>query len=133
MRPPNPCFCYPGVKLTGLLFVEAGLLLLNDAFEYSLLSTPVQRAVADGRGFRLVAEVSFPLSDALTVNARAGAVHWSVDAEDSAEEESDSDVTLGIGIEYAVRDSLGVQLRYDAYRFSDVDVDTASIGLRYRF
>lgn len=91
----------------------------------------------DGLDFGLVG--TLPISDELSLLARVGVLSWEGELtyEDPAfvEKYSDSgsDVFFGGGLEFAPGGPLAVRGEFTRYSIDDVDVDTVSASLVYRF
>ena len=90
-------------------------------------------ASADGFELGLVGRI--PLGDKFAVFGRIGNYWWSGDVTiDGVESsESSSDVSYGIGAEFAIRPSFVLTADWRRYTLDDVDLDAAMLGLVVRF
>ncbi|GGC09116.1 hypothetical protein GCM10011352_39350 [Marinobacterium zhoushanense] len=92
-----------------------------------------------------------PVSDSIDLFARAGMLHWQSDASfsgtitidgdtftsGSGELDDGTDPYLGLGASYAFNDNVSVNAQWNRYMLDmlgeDLDIDTLSVGLAYRF
>ncbi|WP_286240447.1 outer membrane beta-barrel protein [Neptuniibacter halophilus] len=106
----------------------------------------------DATGFFLGLRGNYALNDAFTLFGRAGLLNWESDltlagtatidgvaytGSFSGEAADGTDPYLGLGVEYNFNENLSAKLQYNRYFLDfegeDLDVDTFTAGLSYRF
>lgn len=90
-------------------------------------------AEADGLEVGLV--FRWPLSSQFSLSGRAGYLWWDAQTRvlSLGDADSGSEAFAGIGAEYQASERLAVTLAWTRYQLDDLDVDQASLGLRWRF
>lgn len=93
---------------------------------------------ADGFNFSLVVDI--PINDMLGLYASAGNLHWDDTAryyldgyyEDSYTVEG-NDWNFGAGVKAEIFDGLNLKFGYIEYQLDDIEVETVTAGIVYRF
>lgn len=97
------------------------------------------RISLDAQTFGVRAVGAVPLTDGFSLYARVGFQRWDAKVEGSAGtqlligEDSGTDLTLGLGGEFAFSERVALRGGWDRYKFDDVDADAASLGLKISF
>lgn len=106
----------------------------------------------DATGFFYGVRGDLPVSESVNLFARLGLLHWQSDFDmsgtvtidgvsysgnASAELDSGTDPYLGLGADYSFNDNVSVNAQWNRYMLDvadeDLDIDTFSVGLTYRF
>lgn len=139
---------YGGYRFNRNFAVEAGYFDLG-RFNYSYNTTPPGSLGGDlrVRGLNLDLVGIFPVSDRFSVFGRVGAAYAQSRTSfnntgavpfAASRKESDTNLKVGVGLEYAFSDRLSVRAELERYRINDAlrsrgHIDMASIGLVYSF
>ena len=140
---------FGGYQLNRNFAVEGGYFDLG-RFNYALNTTPLGTFSGDTRvrGLNLDLVGMLPLSDRFTIFGRAGAAYaqsranftrtGALPLNFSSTSRNDTNLKVGIGMQYAITEALAVRAELERYRVSDPvrnrgNIDMASIGLVYRF
>lgn len=98
------------------------------------------RVELDAQSFGARAVGSVPLSDAASIYARIGFQRWDGDVNATVGtqnliggEDSGTDLTFGLGAEYALSEKVSLRGGWDRYKLDDVDVDSANLGIKIHF
>ncbi len=124
---------FAGYEVNDFLSFEVSLLRFDSIYKYYPLNTPTQQAVADGHGINAAAALALPISSRFQLKGRAGFLHWSADASDADLDDSGTDLSVGLGIEYRFNDALSVHADYDVFQFGEFDTYVGTLSLSYRF
>lgn len=87
-----------------------------------------ERVEIDGWSASLMAGV--PLGERFDVYARLGVIAWDASARSPSLNDSGTELLTGLGATWNVTQRWGVQLAYDRV---DLDIDSRSLGVVYRF
>ena len=140
---------FGGYQFNRNFAVEGGYFDLG-RFNYSLNTTPLGTFSSDTRvrGLNLDLVGILPLSDQFSIFGRAGAAYaqsranfsgtGALPLNGSPTSRNDTNLKVGIGMQYAITEALAVRAELERYRVSDPvrnrgNIDMASIGLVYRF
>ena len=140
---------FGGYQLNRNFAVEGGYFDLG-RFNYSLNTTPLGTFAADTRvrGLNLDLVGILPFNDQFSVFGRVGAAYAqsrSNFARTGAQtltsaptSRNDTNLKVGVGMQYALTEALAVRAELERYRISDPvrnrgNIDMASVGLVYRF
>lgn len=140
---------FGGYQFNRNFAVEGGYFDLG-RFNYSLNTTPLGTFSADTRvrGLNLDLVGFLPLTEQFSVFGRAGAAYAQSRANfartgalplaNSPTSRNDTNLKVGIGMQYAFTEALALRAELERYRVSDPvrnrgNIDMASIGLVYRF
>ena len=140
---------FGGYQLNRNFAVEGGYFDLG-RFNYGLNTTPVGTFTSDTRvrGLNLDLVGILPLTEQFSVFGRAGAAYAQSRANfsrtgalpltNSPTSRNDTNLKVGIGMQYAITEALALRAELERYRISDPirnrgNIDMASIGLVYRF
>lgn len=139
---------YGGYRLSRNLAVEAGYFDLG-RFDYLYNTTPAGSLNGNlrVRGLNLDLVGILPVSDRFSVFGRVGAAYTQarssfgrtgVVPQAASRNEKDTNLKLGLGVQYAVTDRLSVRGEIERYRVNDAvrsrgHIDMASVGLVYSF
>ena len=140
---------FGGYQLTPNFAVEGGYFDLG-RFNYSSSTTPAGTFSGNNRvnGLNLDLVGTLPLSDRFSVLGRVGAAYAQnrgsfastgfVPLNTSNPRRNETNLKIGLGLQYAISEALSVRAELERYRISDPirnrgNVDMASIGLVYRF
>lgn len=140
---------FGGYQLTPNFAVEGGYFDLG-RFGYGSTTTPAGTFSGNTRvnGLNLDLVGTLPLSDRFSVLGRVGAAYAQnrgsfastgfVPLNTSNPRRNDTNLKIGLGIQYAITEALSVRGELERYRINDPirnrgNVDMASIGLVYRF
>lgn len=140
---------FGGYQFNRNFAVEGGYFDLG-RFNYALNTTPLGTFSSDTRvrGLNLDLVGMLPLSDQFSIFGRAGAAYAQSRANfagtgvlplnGSPTSRNDTNLKVGIGMQYAITEALAVRAELERYRVSDPvrnrgNIDMASIGLVYRF
>lgn len=98
------------------------------------------RIELDGQSFGARAVGSVPLSESVSIFARVGFQRWDGDVKATVGtqnliggKDSGTDLTFGLGAEYAFSEQVSLRGGWDRYKFDDVDVDSANLGIKFNF
>lgn len=111
--------------------VEAGY---NDFGSVSTSAGPLS-AGARADGLELGMVLRWPVSERFSLTGRAGYLWWDAKTFVSTISVSDSgsESFAGFGAEYQAGERTAVTVGWTRYQLDDLDVDYASVGLRWRF
>ena len=139
---------YGGYRLSRNFAVEAGYFDLG-RFDYLYNTTPAGSLNGNlrVRGLNLDLVGILPVSDRFSVFGRAGAAYTQARSSfgssggvplASSRNEKDTNLKLGVGVQYAFSDRLSVRAELERYRVKDAvrsggRIDMASVGLVYSF
>ena len=140
---------FGGYQMNRNFAVEGGYFDLG-RFNYSVNTTPLGTFTSDTRvrGLNLDLVGMLPLSDQFSVFGRVGAAYAQSRANfartnplllnNSPTSRNDTNLKVGLGMQYAITEALAVRAELERYRVSDPvrnrgNIDMASIGLVYRF
>ena len=140
---------FGGYQLNRNFAVEGGYFDLG-RFSYGLGTTPAGTFSGNTRvrGLNLDLVGILPLSDSFSVFGRVGAAYaqsranfastGAVPVNTSGTRSNDTNLKLGLGMQYAITEALAVRAEIERYRVSDPvrnrgHIDMASVGLVYRF
>ena len=140
---------FGGYQLNRNFSLEGGYFDLG-RFNYAINTTPIGTFTSDTRvrGLNLDLVGILPLTDQFSVFGRVGAAYAQTRANfartgtlslvDSPTSRNDTNVKVGLGMQYAFTEALAVRAELERYRISDPvrnrgNIDMASIGLIYRF
>lgn len=140
---------FGGYKLTPNFAVEGGYFDLG-RFGYRTATTPTGTFSGDTRvkGLNLDLVGMLPLLDRLSAFGRVGAAYsqskanftssGAVPVNTASRNRNDTNLKVGLGLQYAITDALAVRGEVERYRISDPirnrgNVNMASIGLVYSF
>ena len=140
---------FGGYQLTPNFAVEGGYFDLGK-FNYGSGTTPAGSFSGNTRvqGLNLDLVGTLPLSDRFSVLGRVGAAYAQnrgsfastgfVPLSVSNQNRNDTNLKVGLGLQYAISDVLSVRAEIERYRISDPirnrgNIDMASVGLVYRF
>ena len=140
---------FGGYQLNRNFAVEGGYFDLG-RFNYALSTTPVGTFSSDTRvrGLNLDLVGMLPLSDQFSVFGRVGAAYAQSRANptrtgalllnNSSTSRKDTNVKVGLGLQYAITEALAVRAELERYRINDPirnrgHIDMASVGLVYKF
>ena len=140
---------FGGYQLNRNLAVEGGYFDLG-RFNYSVNTTPLGTFTSDARvrGLNLDLLGILPLTDQFSVFGRVGAAYaqsranftrtGAMPLSSSPTSRNDTNLKVGLGMQYAITEALAVRAELERYRISDPirnrgNIDMASIGLVYRF
>ena len=140
---------FGGYQFNRNFAVEGGYFDLG-RFNYSLNTTPLGTFAADTRvrGLNLDLVGFLPLTEQFSVFGRVGAAYAQSRANfartgalpltNSPTSRNDTNLKVGIGMQYAFTEALALRAELERYRVSDPvrnrgNIDMASIGLVYRF
>lgn len=140
---------FGGYQLNRNFAVEGGYFDLG-RFNYAVNTTPLGTFTSDTRvrGLNLDLVGLLPLTDKFSVLGRIGAAYAQSRANftgtgampltSSPTSRNDTNLKVGLGIQYAITEALAVRAELERYRVSDPvrnrgNIDMASIGLVYRF
>ena len=140
---------FGGYQLTPNFAVEGGYFDLG-RFNYGSTTTPLGSFSGNSRinGLNLDLVGTVPLSDRFSAFGRVGAAYAQnranfastgfVPAITNNPSRNETNLKVGLGIQYAITEALSVRAEIERYRISDPirnrgNVDMASIGLVYRF
>ena len=140
---------YGGYRLNRYIAVEGGYFDLGD---FGFKATTVPAGTLTGniklRGLNLDLVGTLPITDKFSVFGRIGANYTqardtfsaagAVNVLDPNPSTRDTNLKVGLGLEYAFNDSLAMRAELERYRINDAvgnkgDIDLASVGLVYRF
>jgi OOP family OmpA-OmpF porin len=91
----------------------------------------------EGTAWELVGIGAYPIVDKLSVYGKLGAYRGELEAPGA--EETNSDLTYGVGLQYDVLKNVGVRGEWQRYNkmgggaIDETDVDVLSVGVVYRF
>ena len=90
---------------------------------------------AEADGLELGFVFRWPLSERFSLTGRAGYLWWDAETRvaNLSATDSGSDPFLGIGGEFQASERVAVTLGWSRYKLDDIDVDYASLGLRFQF
>ena len=140
---------FGGYQLNRNFAVEGGYFDLG-RFNYALNTTPLGTFTSDTRvrGLNLDLVGMLPLSEQFSVFGRVGAAYAQSRSNfantgvsplvNSPSSRNDTNLKVGIGMQYAFTEALALRAELERYRISDPirnrgNIDMASIGLVYRF
>lgn len=140
---------FGGYQLNRNFAVEGGYFDLG-RFNYGLNTSPFGSFASDTRirGLNLDLVGLLPLTDQFSVFGRIGAAYaqsrgnfartGALPLNNVATNRNDTNLKVGLGLQYAFTDALAVRAELERYRISDPvrnrgNIDMASIGLVYRF
>ena len=140
---------FGGYQFNRNFAVEGGYFDLG-RFNYSVNTTPLGTFSSDTRvrGLNLDLVGILPLTEQFSVFGRAGAAYAQSRANftrtgalpliNSPTSRNDTNLKVGIGMQYAITEALALRAELERYRVSDPvrnrgNIDMASIGLVYRF
>ena len=140
---------FGGYQLNRNFSVEGGYFDLG-RFNYAVNTTPLGTFTSDTRvrGLNLDLVGILPFNDYFSVFGRVGAAYAQTRADfartnplllnNSPASRNDTNVKVGLGMQYALTEALAVRAELERYRISDPvrnrgNIDMASIGLVYRF
>lgn len=140
---------YAGFPLSRFFSLEAGYFDLGD-FSFTAVTLPAGTLVEQltVRGVNLDVLLTLPLTEVFSTFVRAGANYaeakvsfagaGAVTVLEESRRERDTHYKFGLGVEYALNDSLGLRAEAERYRINDAvgnrgDIDLYSLGLLYRF
>lgn len=140
---------FGGYQLTPNFAVEGGYFDLG-RFNYGSSTTPAGTFSGNTRvnGLNLDLVGTLPLSDRFSVLGRVGAAYAQnrgsfastgfVPAYIGDSRRNETNVKVGLGLQYAISEALSVRAEIERYRISDPirnrgNIDMASVGLVYRF
>ena len=140
---------FGGYQLNRNFAVEGGYFDLG-RFNYRVNTTPLGTFTSDTqvRGLNLDLVGILPFNDYFSVFGRVGAAYAQNRANfartgvpsliNSPTSRNDTNVKVGLGMQYAITEALAVRAELERYRVSDPvrnrgNIDMASIGLVYRF
>ena len=140
---------FGGYQLNRNFAVEGGYFDLG-RFNYSLNTTSPSTFTSDTRvrGLNLDLVGLLPLTDKFSVLGRIGAAYaqsranftstGAMPLSSSPTSRNDTNLKVGLGMQYAITEALAVRAELERYRISDPvrnrgNIDMASIGLVYRF
>ncbi len=140
---------FGGYQLNRNFAVEGGYFDLG-RFNYDLSTTPLGTFTSDTRvrGLNLDLVGILPLTDQFSVFGRVGAAYaqsranftstGAMPLSGSPTSRNDTNLKVGLGMQYAITQALAVRAELERYRISDPvrnrgNIDMASIGLVYRF
>jgi len=140
---------FGGYQFNRNFAVEGGYFDLG-RFNYSVNTTPLGTFAADTRvrGLNLDLVGILPLTEQFSVFGRAGAAYaqsrsnftrtGALPLINSPTSRNDTNLKVGIGMQYAITEALALRAELERYRVSDPvrnrgNIDMASIGLVYRF
>ena len=87
-------------------------------------------------GYTLAIVGSLPLNDSFALTATVGTLFWNLGVEDAYDDVSadSSDMFYSVGAKYAANESIDLTLNFDFFDLESViDVDTVSLGARFKF
>lgn len=118
---------YAGGQFTDWFGVEGSWV------DFDRLDRNNNRFEADGKG--LAAVFSLPISDMSTVYAKAGEFWWESDSVlgGATGNRDGNDAFIGAGFNLGFSKHTALRLEWERYDVANVDLDTASIGLRFLF
>lgn len=122
-----------GYTFNEFLSFEASLLRFEDVHEFYPFHGLIQDELVHGNAINGAAVFTLPVSDRFDLNGRVGLLHWSVDATNSSSDDSGTDLSVGVGLQYKLNESLSVGIDYDAYRLGERDTQVATLALGFRF
>lgn len=140
---------FGGYQLNRNFAVEGGYFDLG-RFNYAVNTTPLGTFTSDTRvrGLNLDLVGLLPLTDQFSVFGRIGAAYaqsranfsrtGAMPLSGSPTSRNDTNLKVGLGMQYAITEALAVRAELERYRVSDPvrnrgNIDMASIGLVYRF
>lgn len=140
---------FGGYQLNRNFAIEGGYFDLG-RFNYAFDTTPAGTFNGNTRvrGLNLDLVGILPLSDRFSVFGRAGAAYaqsranftstGAVPVNTSSSRRNDTNLKVGLGMQYAITEALAVRAELERYRVSDPvrnrgHIDMASVGLVYRF
>ena len=140
---------FGGYQLNRNFAVEGGYFDLG-RFNYALSTTPLGTFTSDTRvrGLNLDLVGILPLTDQFSVFGKVGAAYaqsranftrtGAMPLSSSSTGRNDTNLKVGLGMQYAITEALAVRAELERYRISDPvrnrgNIDMASIGLVYRF
>ncbi|NNL95258.1 MAG: outer membrane beta-barrel protein [Xanthomonadales bacterium] len=96
---------------------------------------PGLSVAAEAHGLELGLVFRWPLTNKFGLSGRAGYLWWDAETQVSSLRDSDSgsEVFAGVGAEYQASDRLAVTAGWTRYQLDNLDVDQASLGLRWQF
>src|SRR5665647_450366 len=140
---------YGGYRLNRYIAVEGGYFDLGD---FGFKATTVPAGTLTGniklRGLNLDLVGTLPITEKFSVFGRIGANYTqardtfsaagAVNVLDPNPSTRDTNLKVGLGLEYAFNDSLAMRAELERYRINNAvgnkgDIDLASVGLVYRF
>ncbi|BAN49812.1 outer membrane beta-barrel protein [Metapseudomonas resinovorans] len=86
----------------------------------------------DGHSVQAAAHFGVPVGDRLRLFASAGAHAWDADG-DSAGDDSDLDLTYGVGAELDLFRNLGVRVEQEVLKVGDLELDQTTASAYFRF
>ena len=101
--------------------------------DFNRLDSNNDRFEADGKG--LAAVFSIPLGRTSSLFAKAGNFWWETDSSIGgvvASQDGD-DPFFGAGLRVGFNEHISLRLEIERYDVSDIDLDTATIGLQFKF
>ena len=140
---------FGGYQLNRNFAVEGGYFDLG-RFNYALNTTPIGTFSSDTRvrGLNLDLVGMLPLSDQFSVFGRVGAAYaqsransirtGALPLNNSSTNRKDTNLKVGLGLQYAITEALAVRAEVERYRINDPirnrgHIDMASVGLVYSF
>lgn len=118
---------FGGVDFFRFLALEVGYL---DFAEASRGATSM-----DVDGWTAAVVGAIPLTDTFAITGKVGNFWWDADKRAGPVRRSHSgdDMFYGIGARFSLTPRTDLRLEYDRYDVDDIDLDTASLNLQYRF
>ena len=88
---------------------------------------------ADGYGVALL--FGIPLADNFNIYAKGGLLFWDAESNFAGVSSSDDgdDPFYGAGLKFKLNKNVALRLEYERYKFSNVDVDAATVGIQGSF
>lgn len=99
-----------------------------------------------GGSFNLGLVLRYPFAERFSVFGKIGALFWSADVKSTAvlatgravskDDDSGTDLSLGLGLSYAVTEAVTVRADWDRYQIggeADIDLDVFALGVQYQF
>lgn len=140
---------YIGYQMNKYLALEGGYFDLGN-FGYAATTTPTGTLTGDAdiRGINLDLVGTLPLTERFSAFGRIGVTRAEtrdtfrgtgmVQVDNPNPREYANNLKAGLGLQYALTDSLSARLEVERYRINDAvgnrgDIDTATFGLVYRF
>ena len=140
---------FGGYQLNRNFAVEGGYFDLG-RFNYGINTSPLGTFASDTRvrGLNLDLVGLLPVTDQFSVFGRVGAAYaqsrgsftrtGALPLNNASTSRNDTNLKLGLGLQYAITEALAVRAEVERYRISDPvrnrgHIDMASIGLVYRF
>lgn len=119
---------FAGVDFARFLALEAGYI------DFAKASSG--NASLDVDGWTAAVVGAIPLTQTFALTGKVGNLWWDATQETGAggrSSDSGDDIFYGVGVRFSMTPNTDLRVEYDRYEVDDVDLDTASLNLQYRF